>query len=105
MAWVKVLKAMRQAGVYKTIVFDDAIIHAVIADLGGWVKLCGLSERELNFQQREFERLYAYYLQHPIKAYPRQLSGIISTANAASGYQFQSEPVLIGLSGVIFPVQ
>lgn len=96
LAWVKVTKAMRQTGAYKTVVFDDAIIHAVIADLGGWVRLCHLSERELAFQQREFERLYACYVQQPVRHYPRQLSGITDSVNAALGYVVQQPPVLLG---------
>ena len=95
-AWIKILKAMRQTGVYKSVIFDDAIIHAVISDMGGWIRLCHLTERELTFQQREFERLYAFYLQHPPRDYPRQLSGIINATNAAAGYGAQQPPVLIG---------
>ena len=67
LAWVKVTKGIRQAGSSKTVIFDDPLIHAVIADLGGWIRLCRLTERELNFQQREFERLYACYLQRPLR--------------------------------------
>lgn len=96
LAWVKVTKAMRQVGAYKTVIFDDAIIHAVVADLGGWVRLCHLSDRELAFQQREFERLYACYIQQPVRHYPRQLSGITDSVNAASGYAIQRPPVLLG---------
>ncbi len=96
LAWVKVTKGMRQVGASKTVVFDDPIIHAVIADLGGWIRLCRLTERELNFQQREFERLYACYRLRPLKKYPRQLTGIPDTANAAAGYEWSQKPVLLG---------
>src|ERR1700722_18104278 len=96
LAWVKVTKGMRQVGASKTVVFDDPIIHAVIADLGGWIRLCHLTERELNFQQREFERLYACYRHRPLKKYPRQLTGIPDTANAAAGYEWPQNPVLLG---------
>lgn len=96
LAWIKVTRAMRQTGAYKTVVFDDAIIHAVIADLGGWVRLCHLSERELTFQQREFERLYGCHIQQPMRHYPRQLSGITDSVNAASGHTIQQPPVLLG---------
>ena len=96
LAWVKVTKGIRQVGASKTVIFDDPLIHAVIADLGGWIRLCRLTERELNFQQREFERLYACYLQRPLRRYPRQLTGIADTANAASGYEERQKPVLLG---------
>ena len=77
-------------------IFDDPLIHAVIADLGGWIRLCHSTERELNFQRREFERLYACYLQRPLRKYPRQLTGITDTANAAAGYDWPQNPVLLG---------
>ena len=95
MAWVKVTKGIRQVGASKTVIFDDPIIHAVITDLGGWIRLCRMTERELIFQQREFERLYACYLQRPLKKYPRQLTGITDTLNSAAGYELQ-KPVLLG---------
>jgi hypothetical protein len=96
LAWVKVTKGIRQAGASKTVIFDDPLIHAVIADLGGWIRLCHSTERELNFQRREFERLYACYRQRPLRKYPRQLTGITDTANAAAGYEWPQNPVLLG---------
>lgn len=96
LAWVKVTQGIRQAGASKTVIFDDPLVHAVIADLGGWIRLCRLTERELSFQQREFERLYACYRQRPLRKYPRQLTGISETANAAAGYVWLQKPVLLG---------
>jgi hypothetical protein len=96
LAWVKVTQGMRQVGASKTVVFDDPIIHAVIADLGGWIHLCHLPMRELHFQQREFERLYACYCHRPLRQFPYQLTGINDTANAAAGYVTQQKPVLLG---------
>jgi hypothetical protein len=96
LAWVKVTQGIRQAGASKTVVFDDPMIHAVIADLGGWIRLCHLTTRELSFQQREFERLYACYCRRPLRQYPYQLTGINDTANAAAGYALQQKPVLLG---------
>jgi hypothetical protein len=40
LAWGKVLGAMSAVGAYSDVVFDDPAIHAVIEDLGGWVKTC-----------------------------------------------------------------
>ncbi len=96
LAWTKVIKAIRKVGASKTVIFDDSIIHSVIDDMGGWIRLCGLQERELIFQQREFERLYQCHVNHPRMEYPRQLAGIVETTNAASGYALQQDPVLIG---------
>src|SRR5437870_914018 len=40
LAWAKVERAIRQLGSYQSVVFDDSLIHIVIEDMGGWVKLC-----------------------------------------------------------------
>ena len=96
MAWVKVTKAMKKGGAYKTVIFDDAIIHAVIDGLGGWIRLCLLQERELIFQQKEFERLYVCYARQAIFHYPRQLAGIFDRDNASAGYKIRQNPLLCG---------
>ena len=36
MAWGKAYEAMQGVGAYTDVVFDDPVIHAVIADMGGW---------------------------------------------------------------------
>ena len=38
-AWAKVEKAVTHVGAYQSIIFDDPLIHAVLEDLGGWIKL------------------------------------------------------------------
>lgn len=96
LAWVKVTQAMKKAGAYKTVIFDDAVIHAVIEGLGGWIRLCLLPEKELVFQQKEFERLYQCYLHQVILHYPRQLIGIFDRDNAAAGYAIKQKPLLCG---------
>lgn len=96
LAWVKVMQAMKKSGAYKTVIFDDAIIHAAIEGLGGWIRLCLLPEKELIFQQKEFERLYQCYLHQAVLHYPRQLIGIFDRDNAAAGYTIKQKPLLFG---------
>src|SRR5260370_24853503 len=42
LAWERVLTALRHHGRYVSVDFTDPVIHRVIADLGGWPKLCDL---------------------------------------------------------------
>jgi len=62
MAWVKVSKAIQEVGSYRTVKFDDPLIHSVIDDMGGWPSLGQTLVDELPFKIREFERRYMGYL-------------------------------------------
>ena len=85
-AWSQVDKAIRYHGAWASVVFvEEPRIHAVIADMGGWIKLCATSEREYAFRQNEFEKRYRGYLQAMPEHYPATLVGIAETQNATQG--------------------
>ena len=86
LAWSQVDKAIRYHGAWASVVFvEEPRIHAVIADMGGWIKLCATSEREYAFKQNEFEKRYRGYLQIKPEHYPSTLVGIAETQNATQG--------------------
>ena len=95
-AWSTVMRAIRGVGAYRTVVFDDPLIHAVIWDMGGWQALCALLVDEEPFRAKEFERRYVGYVTRPPTRYPRKLAGITDTVNAANGYGQIRPPTLIG---------
>ena len=85
-AWSQVDKAIRYHGAWASVVFvEEPRIHAVISDMGGWIKLCATSEREYAFRQNEFEKRYRGYLQTKPEHYPSTLVGIAETQNATQG--------------------
>src|SRR5689334_2178235 len=43
-AWSRLLQALRHFGGDATVVFDDAILHRVIEDMGGWIRLAERTE-------------------------------------------------------------
>jgi hypothetical protein len=94
-AWQKVNDAMRRVGTYASVVFDDPIIHAVLADMGGWMQLGLVQDDELPFKAREFEKRYQTYKVKGPTTYPRKLVGMFERDNSVAGYQ-TPEPVLIG---------
>lgn len=97
-AWAKVDRAVRAVGAYKSVVFDDAIIHRVIEDMGGWVQICGLKEDEWPFRAKEFENRYrGYRIKGQIGAYPHQLIGLAEGHN--TGRYAVAPPVMVGDSG------
>lgn len=103
-AWSKLDRAVRSVGLYQDVAFDDAIIHAVVQDMGGWVAVCSKSDQEWPFVQREFENRYRGYATRRVTPdYPPILIGVASASNAMNAHEFRpelrnykSKPVLIG---------
>ncbi len=94
-AWNKVLNAMRTVGAYESIVFDDSLIHAVIEKLGGWVKFCHTTEKNLPFLFQYFQRCYLVCLSYPLLSIPKRLVGIDEHSARLFGRHF-SEPIFFG---------
>lgn len=103
-AWSKVDRAVRTVGTYKTVAFDDPLIHAVLAQMGGWTALGSKTEEEWPFVQRDFEARYrGFATRQIVPEYPAVLTGAEDVANEASRSswrpdiaQYRSQPVLIG---------
>lgn len=95
-AWAKVDKAMRQVGTYASVAFDDALIHRVLHDMGGWVGLGQKTEDEWPFVGKEFENRYrGYAMRGDLPEYPPVLIGLSGADNATRGHQVEP-PRLIG---------
>ena len=69
-AWTKVLKTISFVGRYQRVAFDDAIIHSVIDDMGGWVNLCSTEDRQKPYKVLEFQKRYRGYIANPPTSYP-----------------------------------
>jgi hypothetical protein len=96
-AWFKVAKAIRQVGSYRSVAFDDPLIHVAIDELGGWIVLCSLSAEDLKYRGRDFEKLYIGLRQggrHVDRVLP-YLTGRAEAHNGPLGLPV-SPPVLIG---------
>lgn len=94
-AWTCVERAIREIGSYQSVAFDDSFIHAVIEDMGGWVKLCTITLKELPFCSLEFQKRYQGFIIKPPLRYPSLLQGTIESENACKGYVVP-EPLLLG---------
>lgn len=95
-AWAKVDKAIRHVGTYRDVVFDDALIHRVIHDMGGWVGLGTKNENEWPFVAKEFENRYrGYKARADVPEYPPRLTGISNMHNSKGGFG-NEHPMLIG---------
>lgn len=94
-AWGKALTAMQRVGAYQSVAFDDGIIHSVIEDLGGWVKVCRSDMNELPFIQRRFCESYKAYSARGESSFPGYLPGAHEVENRMNGRKV-AKPVLIG---------
>lgn len=61
-------KAIATLGSYQSIQFEDLGIHAVIDSLGGWQKLCSMTEAEFKkFLSFDFADIYETFIKNPYK--------------------------------------
>lgn len=95
MAWGRAFDAMQRIGAYRSVTFDDPVIHAVIEDLGGWTKLCRSDLNELSYLEHRFCEAYRAYSGRTDLAYPAKLIGEFEAINRHEGRKV-SPPVLIG---------
>jgi len=95
-ALIKVETAMSRHGSYATVVFDDPVIHAVIDELGGWVRTCQLTENEFTWWKKDFRERYRHHLRCgiPLDVNPKLL-GILDETNLPMG-ESPRKPVVIG---------
>ena len=95
LAWNQALEAVRAVGSWGSVVFSDKLIHAVIADMGGWLAFCALPTDQMSFNQHRFSELYRAYAVAPeLVSAPPQLTGQHDANNARFG--ISSLPTLIG---------
>lgn len=87
-AWSKVEKAIRAIGPWRSVAFDDPIIHRVIDDMGGWDVLCNIkTDEDLPFVARDFENRYRGFKSRSQEIeYPPRLSGISDAENILRGF-------------------
>lgn len=93
-AWAKVDRAVRTVGTWKSVVFDDHVIHHVIDNLGGWIDLGKKSVEEWPFVRNQFVTLYRG-ARLRARQWPSRLVGIAEAHNSLSG-QPTPLPVLLG---------
>lgn len=96
LAWSKVDKAIRHIGIYQDVVFDDPVIHRVIADMGGWISLGSKTDEEWIFFGNQFQTRYrGYAMKAEAVEYQPALTGLTNMQNMQQGFKLQL-PVFIG---------
>ena len=98
MAWSRVIDAASRVGTYESVVFDDPLIHVVVAAMGGWMVIGHIDEDSLPFREQDFVTLYqTHRKRRTVPRYPKMLTGRIKMENSANGFDQEiPPPVLIG---------
>ncbi|WP_446903019.1 DUF6475 domain-containing protein [Burkholderia sp. YIM B11467] len=95
-AWAKVDNAVRSCGTYNSVVFDDALVHRVIVEMGGWVLVGSKDEKDWPHVRNEFVNRYrGYRMRSETPEYLPVLIGAAEAQNNRTGHQSQL-PVMIG---------
>jgi len=94
-AWNCLIAAMGEVGAYRSVVFEDKVIHAVVETWGGWDAVCRITTEELKYKAKEFKELYNGYKNQPLHS--DKLIGRAEGENILSGHpEHIEEPVYIG---------
>lgn len=97
LAWTGVRDAIRSVGPYRSVVFDDPITHAVIEDMGGWIRLCEMLTEEAPFRGKEFaDRYQAYSVRGGPARHVGVLGGEHDLANRDRFPDYVRKPLLVG---------
>lgn len=83
--------AVRHAGKYRSVDFEDKAINATIRLMGGWPRLCETDEDEWRqFRSREFQRIYSSLSKRPVPADTgAPLVGIAEAENLKKGHDIE----------------
>jgi len=95
-AWAQVDRTVQAVGIYESVVFDDALIHRSLHDMGGWIFLGSKTEKDWPFVRNEFVNRYRGYRMRSARPdYPHRLIGLAEAQNTREGLPI-APPILIG---------
>jgi hypothetical protein len=95
-AWAKVDRSIRTVGTWHSVVFEDALIHRVVTEMGGWIAFGTKEEKEWAFFKNEFVTRYRGHRgRSETPEYPPVLIGTAEAHNGKSGFAI-APPILIG---------
>lgn len=97
LAWTKLETAVQRVGTYASVVFDDALIHRVVADMGGWMEFGRKTTDAWPFVKNEFVKRYRDYASRRASPdYQPVLVGILEAGNGQTGQVHTAPPMFVG---------
>lgn len=100
-AWATVVDAIRTKGPYVSVQFDDPRVTRIVIEMGGWPKVCEVTNDELPFRQREFENRYRAMLNtaEPVNALAH-VAGLVEENTLLLSRPMESEVQRVPAIGV-----
>lgn len=96
-AWEQLIKSIRGVGGYRSVIFDDPVITAIIEREGGWEKVCNMTSEEIKWFGKDFLKIYPSYANRELPV--KKLAGISEGYNETMGVKsHEIKPVIIGES-------
>lgn len=78
----KLEEAMKRFGSSYTLVFDDALIHRVVDEMGGWIELGKITTKDWTFRRAEFLTRYrGYWARKECPSYRPKMVGLWDAEN------------------------
>ena len=74
-AWLSIPKAIAGCGVYRTPSFKDPITTACVSVMG-WKQLCGMTEKDTVWKQKEFVEHYQNFSKKSYDQLPNNIQGL-----------------------------
>lgn len=84
-AWACVRREIGRTGGYDSVAFDDAMTNATVRAMGGWDKLCDVTEDVLPFRERDFLSNYAAICRTGVGD-GAPLIGLVARHNGGNGF-------------------
>jgi hypothetical protein len=96
LGWQKFVHAVRCLSPYRSVAFDDPILHAVVRHMGGWVKLVQtMDDQTLDGYRLEFEKSYRSLVAGGVPLdTPLRLLGVVEEDHARRGVPYHDEGTL-----------
>lgn len=100
-AWNKVEYAILNFGIYRSVKFDDPLIHTTIVAMGGWMKICSTLLKDKPWLARKFKQQYKELENQTSIEPPKYCCGLLESMNSNHDY-ITEVPVFI--SNVYLPL-
>lgn len=95
-AWKDFREAIRHQGADNSVIFEDPKISWIVESYGGWIKVCGMETKDLDFMRVGFLKAYNS-LNHDLPQ--KKLIGLTEWENERGGFiAYISKPKVIGKS-------
>lgn len=76
LAWVSIIDAVKRLGPYRTLTLKDRLAMQIVNHVGGYVGLCSLSTKDLEFKKRDFVEAYTTADKVDEELLPKSLKGL-----------------------------